>query len=147
MILLARCASGWLANTKYHPHTHGLSEHAALVLEQHDKRADWTNQSALSALVLQAAYLIFLSRTAIKDAAGLDSRRVKRYKEIVSVVVAPVLVLSAYSVSRAGHSGAQLVHIEVIGPQGKFLEMEHHHERETNVTAKPLNWAGSYGMM
>lgn len=42
-------------------------------------------------------------------------------------VVAVVLTMSAYAVLHVGHYGAQLVHIEGIGPQGKYLEMEHHH--------------------
>jgi hypothetical protein len=56
--------------------------------------------------------------------AGITLRR---YKRIASIAVAITLVVSAYSVSRAGHYGAQLVHIEGIGPQGKFLEIDHHH--------------------
>jgi hypothetical protein len=59
-LLFAGCAAAWLASTKYHPHTHGISDHAKLVLEQHDKWADWTNRSALVGLILHIAYLIFL---------------------------------------------------------------------------------------
>lgn len=109
-ILLAGVLAAWFAGRNFHPHTHGISEHAQLVLDQHDKWADWTTYSAIVALLLQAANLFVFKGT--RWAAG---------------IVAAVLVVSAYSVSRAGHYGSQLVHIEGIGPQGKFLEMEHHH--------------------
>lgn len=109
-ILLAGVAAAWFASKNFHPHTHGISEHAKLVLEQHDKWADWTLNSGLVALLLQITNL-FLFKTK-RWAAG---------------IVAIVLAVSAYSVSRAGHYGSQLVHIEGIGPQGKFLEMEHEH--------------------
>ncbi|WP_291368136.1 hypothetical protein [Cyclobacterium sp.] len=39
-------------------------------------------------------------------------------------MVALLLIASGYAVSRTGHYGAQLVHIEAVGPQGKFLESE-----------------------
>lgn len=129
VLLFVGCLTAWLASTKYHPHTHGISDHAKLVLEQHDRWADWTNRSALIALVMQIAYLIFISfkSNTIEMVAKDSSVTITRNKRIASVVVAAVLIVSAYSVSRAGHYGAQLVHIEGVGPQGKFLEMEHEH--------------------
>ena len=42
-------------------------------------------------------------------------------------IVAVVLLSAAYDVPQAGHYGAQLVHIEGVGPQGDFLELEHEH--------------------
>lgn len=102
--------AAWFAAGKFHPHTHGISDHAQQVLDQHDKWADWTKISAFIALVLQIANLFFFQS-----------------KRWAMGVVAAILVISAYSVSRAGHYGSQLVHIEGIGPQGKYLEMEHHH--------------------
>lgn len=128
-LLFAGCVTAWLASTKYHPHTHGISDHAKLVLEQHDRWADWTNRSALIAMVMQIAYLIFISvKSNTVEMVAKDSEgTITRYKRIGSIAVALLLVVSAYSVSRAGHYGAQLVHIEGIGPQGKFLEMEHEH--------------------
>lgn len=109
-ILFAGVLTAWLAGKNFHPHTHGISEHAKLVLDQHDKWADWTIYSGIVALIFQAINLFVF-----KD------------KRWAVAVVTLVLAVSAYSVSRAGHYGAQLVHIEGIGPQGKYLEMEHHH--------------------
>lgn len=109
-ILFAGVLTAWLAAKNFHPHTHGISEHAKLVLDQHDKWADWTINSGIVALILQIANLFLF-----KD---------KRWAVGVVMIA---LAVSAYSVSRAGHYGAQLVHIEGIGPQGKFLEMDHHH--------------------
>lgn len=109
-ILLAGVLAAWFASKNFHPHTHGISEHAKLVLDQHDKWADWTINSGIVALLLQIINLF-----AFKG------------KRWAASVIAVVLLISAYSVSRAGHYGSQLVHIEGIGPQGKFLEMEHNH--------------------
>ena len=109
-ILIGGVLAAWFAGKNFHPHTHGISEHAKLVLDQHDKWADWTINSGIVAAILQIVNLFVLKGK--RWAAG---------------VIAAVLILSAYSVSRAGHYGSQLVHIEGIGPQGKFLEMEHSH--------------------
>lgn len=107
-ILLAGVSTAWLAANNYHPHTDGLDSHAKLVLEQHDKWADWTIYSGIAALLLQGANLF-----------------VFRGKRWAATVIGAVLIISAISVSLAGHHGSQLTHIEGIGPQGKFLEMNH----------------------
>ena len=92
-----------------HPHTSGLSAHAELVLEQHDKYAEYTVY--LSGLGLLAQLL------------SLFVFRGKRW----SIAVAAVILIGAgYAVSMAGHYGAQLVHIEGVGPQGEYLEKHAH---------------------
>lgn len=126
-LLLVGSTSAWLASTKFHPHTHGLTPHAKLVLEEHDRWADWTNTSARIALVLQLAYLTVIAYKNRNQIGTPDLSGLARYTRIAAIAIALILIVSAYSVSRAGHYGAQLVHIEGIGPQGKFLEMEHHH--------------------
>ncbi|WP_018480063.1 hypothetical protein [Pontibacter roseus] len=93
-----------------HPHTTGLTAHAKLVLEQHDFYADWTIYLGGIALVAQ-----LLNQFLFKG---------KRWSVLV---VALVLTSAAYCVAMAGHYGAQLVHIEGVGPQGKYLETGHHH--------------------
>ena len=109
-ILLAGVLAAWIAGRNFHPHTHGITDHAQQVLDQHDKWADWTINSGIVALILQLVNLFLF-----KD------------RRWAVAVVAVVLAVSAYSVSRAGHYGSQLVHIEGIGPKGEFLEMEHKH--------------------
>jgi uncharacterized membrane protein len=108
LILLVGVLTAWIAANNLHPHTEGLNAHAKLVLEEHDKWADWTINSGIVALVLQVANLF-----------------VYKGKRWASGLVGIVLIISAISVSLAGHHGSQLTHIEGIGPQGKFLEMEH----------------------
>ncbi|MBN8651515.1 MAG: hypothetical protein J0L67_08805 [Cytophagales bacterium] len=109
-ILFAGVLAAWFASKNFHPHTHGLTEHAKQVLAQHDRWADWTVNSGIVALILQLLNLFLFKN--MRWAAA---------------TIAIVLAVSAYSVARAGHYGAQLVHIEGIGPQGKYLEMEHDH--------------------
>lgn len=127
--LLIGFLAAWFASKNFHPHTHGLSKHAELVLEQHDKFADWTINTAAVALGLQIIYMFLLKYSkamATTPVEGIDGFASK-LSRISSIVIAIALLSSAYCVSRAGHYGAQLVHIEGIGPQGKFLEMEHEH--------------------
>ena len=109
-ILFAGVLAAWVAGRNFHPHTHGITDHAQLVLDQHDKWADWTTYSGIIALILQGVNLFVF-----KD------------KRWAAAVVAVVLAVSSFSVASAGHYGSQLVHIEGIGPQGKYLEMGHSH--------------------
>lgn len=109
-ILFVGVLAAWVAGRNFHPHTHGISDHAQLVLDQHDKWADWTTYSGIIALILQGVNLF-----------------VYKDKRWAAAVVAVVLAVSSFSVASAGHYGSQLVHIEGIGPQGKFLEMGHSH--------------------
>lgn len=91
-----------------HPHTDGLTEHAKLVLEQHDKYADLTIYFSSAGLLAQMLTLLVLKE--------------KRWGVVVAALI---LTGAGYSVAMTGHYGAQLVHIEGVGPQGKYLE--HHH--------------------
>ena len=102
-------ATAFYATKFEHPHTNGLTEHAQLVLDQHDLYADWTVYLAGVGLVAQV-----LSHFLFKGS---------RWSVIVAAFI---LTGAAYAVAMAGHYGAQLVHIEGVGPQGKYLETDHH---------------------
>ncbi len=97
----------YVAGTLVHPHTEGLTEMAKNVLEQHDKYAEWTVWSSALAAVLKVVSLFGL--------------KLKRGFELAVFVI---MAFSAYSVSQAGHFGAQLVYLEGVGPQGKYLGTE-----------------------
>lgn len=109
IMVLAGFVTAYASSHWSHPHTSGLTEHAKLVLEQHDKYADYTIYLAGLGLLAQ-----LLSVLAFRG---------KRWSIAVAAVI---LIGGAYSVTMAGHYGAQLVHIEGVGPQGKFLEQHHH---------------------
>lgn len=102
--------TAYVATNFAHPHTAGLTEHAQLVLDQHDFYADWTVYLGGFGLVAQA-----LNQFLLKG---------RRWSVLVSALI---LSGAAYAVAMAGHYGAQLVHIEGVGPQGRFLETEPHH--------------------
>lgn len=110
-IILIGFITAYLASRNFHPHTHGLTEQAKLVLEQHDFWADWTINLSLTGLVLQAINFFYM-----------------RYKRWAMAIVTIVLIGAGYSVAQAGHFGSQLVHIEGVGPQGNFLEIEGHED-------------------
>jgi len=102
----AYAAGNWV-----HPHTEGLTETAKNILEQHDKYADWTLWTSALAAVLKVVSLFWV--------------KLKRGFEIAVFIV---MAFSAYSVLQAGHYGAQLVYLEGVGPQGKYLSDEHEEE-------------------
>lgn len=105
----AYAAANW-----FHAHVGGdVPEYIHNVFEQHEHWAEWTFYLALAGFIVQAA-----------------SQFVFKQARWAVALAAIVLLSSAYAVSRTGHLGGQLVHIEGVGPQGKFLEKEseeHHH--------------------
>lgn len=99
----------YIAGSYVHPHTAGLSDHTEWLLTEHERFASYTVWVAVAALVLKLVSHFFLKRKFWSEA-----------------LVAIVLIGSAYCVIQAGHFGAQLTHIEGVGPQGNFLETGAH---------------------
>lgn len=119
-VTLALAALGlvgaYVSGSYAHPHTtDDISPRAALWLEEHEEYAAFTLWLALVGTGLKAASLFLL-----------------RGRWWAEVAVLLVLGGAAGTVSLAAHHGAQLVHLEGIGPQGKYLELHghdgHHHE-------------------
>lgn len=110
-VILLIVGSGFIgayaAGTLVHPDTEGLTEMAKKVLEEHDKYASWTVWSSTVAAVMKLVSLFWF--------------KLRRGFEIAVLLV---MAFSAYSVSQAGHYGSQLVYIEGVGPQGKYLGSE-----------------------
>ncbi len=99
----------YLSTSLVHPHTNGLETKAALVLQEHD---------------------IWAYRTVYLAGAALTVQLLAQFKwkmRWMKIAVFVVVLLAGVSVSITGHYGAQLVHIEGVGPQGKFLEDGHDH--------------------
>ena len=116
VFIFSGLVGAWLAGSYVHPHTVELSAGPAWLLEQHEKYADLTLYSSLAALVFKLISHFVLKR--------------RLWMELIVIVT---LGLSAYFVATASHFGAQLTHIEGVGPQGHYLEMhsagqEHEHE-------------------
>ncbi len=109
LLLLFGFAGAWVASEYAHPHTTGLSDFAYKVLLEHERFASITVWSSGIALLLKIVSHFFL--------------KMKLWAEIL---VALLLIVSASAVSLAGHHGAQLVHIEGVGPMGKHLESGDH---------------------
>ncbi len=112
LITLAMGFAGAIVAGKYvHPHTtNGISEHAALVLAEHEWFASLSSWLSGAGLLLKIVSHFFIKK-----------------KTAMEIIVALILVGAAVCVSIAGHHGAQLVHIEGIGTQGNFLEINHKH--------------------
>ena len=110
--IAAGLAGAYVAGSLVHPHAEGLTEQAAWVLQQHEKYADFTLW--LSALALLGK---------------LTSHFPFRQKIWSEMIVALVLAAAAFTVSTAGHLGAQLLHIEGVGAKGQFLKAHDHKEK------------------
>lgn len=112
LIILSLGFIGAIVAGKYvHPHTtNDITERAALVLAEHERFASFTIWFSGIGLLIKLISHFFLKR-----------------KLWVETVIAIILLGAAVSVGMAGHHGAELVHIEGIGPQGKFLETNHNH--------------------
>lgn len=112
LIMLAFGFAGAIIAGKYvHPHTtDAISEHAALVLTEHERFASLTIWLSGTALLFKIISHFFLKRKLCSE-----------------ILIAIVLLSAVISVGIAGHHGAQLVHIEGIGSQGNFLKTNHKH--------------------
>lgn len=125
--LLSGLLAAIIASGRLHPDTTGLSSHAKMVLEKHDQWAEWTILSSSVALALQAIHLFLVRKS--KRLVRAPGQRIKftfRFYRGLVVFIALILLFSSFCVMRTGHYGAQLVHIEGVGPQGKFLERHEH---------------------
>ncbi len=114
LITLAFGFAGAIVASKYvHPHTtETISEHAALVLSEHERFASLTIWLSGTALLFKIISHFFLNRKLSSE-----------------ILVALIMLGASACVSIAGHHGAQLVHIEGIGAQGNFLETNHNNHK------------------
>ena len=107
-LIFGGALGAYMSGSFFHPHTEGLSHQAHEILERHELFASLTFFSSIAALLFKiAAMFVFKSK-----------------KRIFEIITALVLLFSAVSVSIAGHWGAYLTHVEGVGPQGKFIEIE-----------------------
>ncbi|MEO5569504.1 MAG: DUF2231 domain-containing protein [Bacteroidia bacterium] len=106
LILLALgVISTWLASNPLHAMPGDLTGKAKEIFETHEQMADLTWWLSLVALIIKIVSHFFFNRKLFMESA-----------------VALLLVGSAITVSIAGHHGAMLVHMEGIGPMGKYLD-------------------------
>lgn len=100
----------YVSGSYAHPHTtDDISPRAAMWLQEHEAYAAYTLWLALAGTGLKATSLFLL-----------------RGRWWAEVAVLLVLGGAAGAVGLAAHHGAQLVHLEGIGPQGKYLELHRH---------------------
>ncbi len=106
LILLALgVISAWLANNTFHAMPGELTGQAKEIFSTHEQMATLTWWFSFVALILKLVSMYF-----IKNRRGLE------------IIVSLLLLASSVTVSIAGHHGAMLVHMEGIGPMGKYLE-------------------------
>lgn len=111
-----------LASRYFHPETTGLDSRAAYILRMHEYWSQWTIRFAFAALILQILHL-FATRytTGSMNIPGYRAKITYKLNRIFIGLIAILMLISGYSVVKTGYYGTQLVHIEGVGPQGKFL--------------------------
>jgi hypothetical protein len=122
-LLTAGFVAGMLASRNFHPAATGLEPKAEAVLELHYLWSVWTLRTAVLSLGLQFVYIIITRRKLSESADGTPQIVYIRNRGF-ALLIAVIMLVSAYCVIRTGHYGAQLVHIEGVGPQGRFLYQE-----------------------
>lgn len=107
--LIAGFIGAVLAAEVFHAHVGDLPQNISEVYESHEYYGIATTWLAGIALILK-----------------LISHFLFKLKTWAEIIVFLMITGSAVTVSLAGHLGAQMVHIENVGPQGNYLE-EHEH--------------------
>jgi uncharacterized membrane protein len=123
-LLLAGLILAVVARVKIFPHTTGLPDHIRLVLMEHNRWADRAIWTAVAAIILLFLYIMLTRRRVKRGAPDSQPVTVRRYR-LLALLITIVMMTSAYFVLGAGQIGAQLLHIEGVGAQGRFLEKEH----------------------
>ena len=127
LILLALgVLSTWLASNSFHAMPGELTGKAKEIFDIHERMATFTWRFSLVALLIKIISHFFLHR-----------------KLWAESVIALLLIGSAITVSIAGHHGAMLVHMEGIGPMGKYLEEYRLPEKTTNLDSKEMSMPAS----
>lgn len=111
LLIAVGVVSVWLASNTFHGHAGELPERIRAIFEEHERMADYTLWFSAAALAVKIVSHSLLSRRWWSEAAALA-----------------LLAGAAVTVSIAGHHGAQLVHIEGVGPKGNYLEIHEHQE-------------------
>lgn len=122
LLLITGMVTAIIASKYFHPETTGLNLRATEFLDLHDQWSQWTLRATFAALILQIIYL-FVTRVnpASLKLPGYRIRLTFRITRLFISVIAFLMMISAYSVVKAGHYGTHLVHVEGFGPRGKFL--------------------------
>jgi uncharacterized membrane protein len=120
ILLTLGVITAWLASNTFHADPGLLKGRAAEIFATHEQMADLTWWFSLVALIGKIASHFFLQR-----------------KLWIESLVTLLLVGSGITVSIAGHHGAMLVHMEGIGPMGKYLDTYHPKQKVSDsVVAK-----------
>lgn len=125
LFFIAGLAAALFATGRFHPHAVGISGHVKMVLREHDKWAEWTIRASIASIILQFVYLILMRRLKTIKVPEGQTRTVRRYP-LLMVLITIVMLSAAFCVVRTGRLGVQLVHIEGVGPQGKYLDEGDH---------------------
>ena len=107
ILLFLGVIATWLSSNTFHAHPGPLTGKANEIYATHEQMANFTWWFSLAALLIKIASHFFLDRG--------------WWTETLAVVF---LIAASVTVSIAGHHGAMLVHMEGIGPMGKYLESE-----------------------
>lgn len=115
----------WISSNTFHAMPGEISSKAKEIFDTHERMAKFTWWLGVAALLIKIVSMFILKR--------------KLWAEIS---VALLLVGSAITVSIAGHHGAMLVHMEGIGPMGKYLEEYKIPGMNSDTTSTTIDMSG-----
>jgi len=119
LLIVGGFAAVLISSRNFQPQTEGLVRRAALIMEMHQNWAQWTIRTGFLAIILQIIHLHITKFdkviiTTHRNTAAFPSRK----NRMLMTLIVMIMLSSAFCVVRAGHLGAQLVHIEGVGPLG-----------------------------
>ncbi|HEX2919704.1 MAG TPA: hypothetical protein VHO50_00925 [Bacteroidales bacterium] len=116
-IIAAVLSSGY-----YHPESTGIDERASVALSLHEYWLQWTIRTALTALILQIINLS-ITKFSITSVyvAGYKIRLTYRLNRAFIILIAIIMLSSAFAVLKTNQYGAKLVPVEEVNLLGKFL--------------------------
>ncbi len=119
ILLVLGVITAWLSSNTFHAETGILSGKAKEIFSIHEQMASFTWWFSFAALLLKIISYFFLKQ-----------------KLWVEGVVTLLLIAATISVSIAGHHGAMLVHMEGIGPMGKYLDSYHYTSKNMDTISQ-----------
>lgn len=118
ILLFLGVLTSWLASNPLHAMPGELTGRARDIFEVHERMASYTWWFSLFAFLIKIISHFFFNR--------------KVWMEVAATLF---LILSAITVSIAGHHGSMLVHMEGVGPMGKYLDEYRLPDKKTENTS------------
>lgn len=107
LLIVTGFAAALLSSGTLHPQMAGLTEQAEEVLEYYDLWVKWTLRTAFAALLLQIVHLGLTRFDKLTLTSSGNAGVSYRKNRFIMLIIAAIMIVSAFSVLRTGQFGAQ----------------------------------------